>query len=114
MKTYVTDDAVLISEGDYTYKLLKEDEARQWFETHKSWISAIPNEGDEVRQIKTVLRKPEFESNNRLLVMEPGDEALVVRICPVQPSQKTQRAANEPVPRMREREWEYGILKRNN
>jgi hypothetical protein len=118
MKTYVTDKAILIAEGNYTYEVLKgkddqelQEKARQWLKTYKNAISAI-NEGDVINHIWVVVDRtmPKIEPSDRLLLMEPGDQALVVRKCPASYIQNAKRNPGEPTPRVRE--WEYGILKR--
>jgi hypothetical protein len=78
MRRYILNSAVLTAAGLYRYEILTLDEARKWLE-REGWESHI-------RYESTVIAMESMLGNLRLNVdrtpirMQPGDEALIMRL----------------------------------
>ena len=101
MTRYVLNSAVLTAPGRYSYRLVTEDEARAWLAAGP-WTSRIgyPATAEEVSRLAGGAPCPLSREPHR---MEPGDEALVVRLPYRLPDPGVK---SEHIPAG----WEYGIL----
>ena len=78
MTRYALNSAVLTAPGDYRYRLLRVEEAREWWEAGP--VEARIGYGETCTALARVLDVPEPPVDRRIIRMEPGDEALVFQI----------------------------------
>lgn len=99
---YLINSAVITGPGTYTYRLVTEKEAADWVRAG-GWISRIgyPNTADQIKTISGI--RPGV--NREATPMQPGDEALVVRL-KYRVQEPGQKATFQPGPD----DWEYGVL----
>lgn len=76
-KRYLLNSAVITAPGRYDYRLISAEEARAWASS-APWTSAIGYE--QTAQALTILLGQQVSENRTVLVMQPGDEALVFRL----------------------------------
>ena len=74
---YILNSAVITAPGDYRYRLLTTEEAREWAEGGP-WISTVGYE-QTAEALSLLLGQP-VPVDRRVIVMVPGDEALVFRL----------------------------------
>ncbi len=101
---YLLNSAVITSPGRYEYRLVLPDEAVAWLR-RGSFASRIgyPATADHVKVLSGI--RPEL--NREPTAMNPGDEALVVRL-KYRMQDPGRKAAHQPS----SEDWEYGILKK--
>lgn len=101
MRRFVLNSSVLTTPGRYSYRLVDENEARAWLAAGP-WESRVgyPATAEEVSRLSGGAQCPLSREPHR---MEPGDEALVVRL-PYRLHDPAMKKEHIPV------EWEYGIL----
>jgi len=101
---YLLNSAVITGPGAYRYDLVTSDEAATWLRAGP-FLSRIgyQNTAEHIRELSGIL--PEL--SREATAMQPGDEALVVRLKYrlANPGSKTTHA---PAPDA----WEYGILRK--
>ena len=73
---YILNSAVLTSPGDYRYRLVTADEARQWADG--GFISTVGYE--QTAEALTQLLGVPVPVDRRTIAMQSGDEALVFRL----------------------------------
>jgi hypothetical protein len=95
---YILDDPELTGPGKYNYRWIKREEMSDWLK-QGPWSIRMCNEGV-AKHLKSILGQEIPVNPSPRWVMEPGDEALIVR-----------KIAAERDPG-REEQWEYGIMKR--
>jgi len=102
-KFYLLNSAVLTGPGDYSYRLVTAAEALIWLR-EKDFISRIgyPATAEHIFRLSCI--RPEI--NREATKMNPGDEALIVRLKYrlADPGQKVNHAPSIE-------DWEYGVLK---
>lgn len=76
MKKYILNSAVITSPGDFRYRLIPVDEARQWAEG--GFISTVGYE--QTAEALTQLLGVPVPVDRRTITMQAGDEALVFRL----------------------------------
>jgi len=99
---YLLNSAVITAPGRYEYRLVSSEEAAAWLR-QGNFISRIgyPATADHIKALSGI--RPEL--SREATAMQPGDEALIVRLKYriADPAQKINHA---PAPE----DWEYGIL----
>jgi hypothetical protein len=100
---YVLSETTIHAPGMYHYRSATEQEAIQWLKD--PWVSFIQDE-ETARKVQE-LGKRKAELSEKPLIMEPEDQALVVR---KERSQKVQFTEGKK-PFVIDR-WEYGVLLR--
>lgn len=86
MNRFVLNSAVITAPGNYTYRLISVEEAKEWLQKD-SFISAIGYE--ETAKLMTQLFGVEVPVSRTMVTMNAGDEALVFRLkTRVAPSEK--------------------------
>lgn len=100
---YLLNSAVITGPGIYAYRLITEKEAAAWVR-QGNFVSRVgyPATADHIETISGV--RPEV--NREATAMQPGDEALVVRL-KYRVTDPGQKAGYKPG----SDDWEYGILK---
>jgi hypothetical protein len=98
---YVLNSAVISRPGNYEYRLLTELEAEAWLKQGR-FVSRVVSR--EVAQFLDCRFNIHCPLSRDPIVMQPGDEALVVRLLYRAPAP----AAKDP----RTDGWEMGLLKR--
>ncbi len=106
---YILDDPELTGPGKYIYRWIKREEMADWLK-QGPWSIRLSNEGI-AKHLKSILRQEIPLNPSPRWVMEPGDEALVVRkIATERDPGRLEKGQNVPV--INEEQWEYGIIKR--
>jgi len=100
---YLLNSAVITVPGRYDYRLVSKEEAARWIQAGE-WVSRIgyPATADHVHTLSGI--RPGL--NREATVMQPGDEALVVRL-KYRMQNPGQKASYLPGPE----DWEHGILR---
>jgi len=107
---YILNSAVVTSPGDYRYTLLTVDEARSWVSDGPYLSTMGYQETAELAQ--EILGAP-VPMNRVMIRMEPGDEALVVRInLPPGSPRLNPRDKGRLREVLRQQQIEIGLLKR--
>ena len=104
MVRYLLNSAVITGPGTYSYHLISKSWAIRWIQ-EGGWASRIgyPATADHIHNISGTRPGVSREQT----VMEPGDEALVVRL-KYRVQDPAKKARYEPGPE----DWEYGILRK--
>jgi hypothetical protein len=76
---YILNSAVITGAGTYTYRLITPEDARTWL-ADGPYTSTIGYE--ETQEALRVLTGVNVHINRVGVMMEPGDEALVIRLAP--------------------------------
>jgi len=99
---YILNSAVITSPGTYTYDLITVDAAVAWIR-HRNFTSRVgyPATVNHINTISGI--RPAL--NREPMVMDSGDEALVVRL-KYRVANPGEKAAHQPG----SDDWEYGIL----
>lgn len=100
---YLLNSAVLTGPGRYDYRLVSAEEAADWVRNN-TWESRIGYQGAAERICAISGIRPEI--SREATAMEPGDEALVVRL-KYRVRNPGRKGAYHPGPD----DWEYGILR---
>lgn len=101
---YLLNSAVLTNPGTYHYRLVTAEEAADWLQKG-DFISRIgyPATAKYIEELSGV--RPEI--SREATAMQPGDEALVVRL-KYRVQDPGEKATYQPA----KEDWEYGILKK--
>lgn len=104
MMRYLLNSAVLTSPGTYHYRLVTTEEAADWLR-NGDFISRIgyPATVEHIEKMSGIW--PEI--SQEATAMQPGDEALVVRL-KYRVQDPGEKATYQPA----KEDWEYGILKK--
>lgn len=106
---YILDDPELTGPGSYNYRWITREEMTNWLK-QGPWSIRMRNE-EVVKYLKSILKQEVPIARSSRWVMEPGDEALIVRRAPAVPVHETvEKGQKAPV--ISEEQWEFGILKR--
>lgn len=99
---YLLNSAVITSPGTYHYHLVTADDAARWIQAG-GWVSKIgyPATADHIRDLSGI--RPEL--SREVVAMQPGDEALVVRL-KYRIADPALKKTHQPGPE----DWEYGVL----
>lgn len=99
---YLLNSAVITGPGTYTYRLATPDEAVTWLRSG-GWVSRIgyPATADHIKALSGI--RPDL--NREATAMQPGDEALVVRL-----KYRVKNPGKKSTYRPGLEDWEYGIL----
>lgn len=99
---YLLNSAVITAPGQYEYRLVSPEEAAAWLR-QGNFVSRIgyPATADHIKALSGI--RPEI--SREATAMQPGDEALVVRL-KYRVKNPVEKATYQPGPG----DWEYGIL----
>jgi len=100
---YLLNSAVITAPGTYTYRLVSPQEATAWLR-QGNFISRIgyPATAAHIQALSGI--RPEL--SREATAMQPGDEALVVRL-----KYRLQDPNQKAIYRPKSEDWEYGILR---
>ena len=106
---YILDDPELTGPGRYTYSWIKREEMTEWLK-QGPWSIRVSNEGVS-KHLKSILKQDVPVNPSPRWVMNPGDEALIVRkASPDRDPGKSDKG--QKVSQINEEQWQYGIIKR--
>jgi hypothetical protein len=106
---YILDDPEITGPGNYNYRLIEREEMADWIK-QKPWFIRVRNKRV-AKHLESILREEVSLQPAPRWVMDPGDEALIIRTAPAEPDPgRLEREQGVPV--IIEEQWEYGILKR--
>ncbi|MEW5952607.1 MAG: DUF1874 domain-containing protein [Bacillota bacterium] len=101
---YLLNSTVITGPGRYHYSLVTAPQAAAWLHQYGDFISRIgyPATAEHIQEIAGIQPAISREAT----AMQPGDEALVVRL-KYRVQNPGEKAAHQPSPE----DWEYGILR---